>query len=103
MSYKAIKNAGYVSSDMIETTDTEGYFTTTEDDQIIDFRKEDRKFYLSAIRIFAKDMPLKIQINEHGVLHIKPFEIEGVEGMEIRFIKVLGAKGQLLKYDGFFY
>ena len=73
-----------------------GVYTTVADNEAIIFPKQ-----LNTIEIYAGDDPLQVKLNnDDDIMYIGAGAMDGVIGMPVNRIVVLGPSGQKLKWRG---
>ena len=95
--------SNYLSCDAFHTVDAEGFFTTTEDNQVIKFVKDGVTYKFSEIRFITKDSPIAVRINGGvGIFRISANDSDGLADITVESIQVLCPLGTKLRYDGFY-
>jgi len=73
-----------------------GVYTTVSDDEVIIFPQQ-----LNTIEIYSGDDPLEIKLNnDESIMYIAKSSMDGVIGMPVNRIIVLGPAGQKIKWRG---
>lgn len=86
---------GIVHSHFLASTGPSGWYTTTQDNEVIEFEKQ-----INCIEIFSRptvQLPIKFN-NDESILYVEPDSMDGVYGLAIRRIIVLMPAGTEIKW-----
>ncbi len=87
---------GMIHSHFVASSGVLGVYTTVEIDEVIVMPNQ-----VNSIEIFAQSTDLAIKFNnDDAVMHIPANTKDGIVGMGIKRITVLGAAGQEIKWRG---
>lgn len=99
-----IEHSTYVSCDMFHTVDADGFYTTTQNNEVINFVASGQAYTLNTIRVFAGDVPLAIKFNNYlGTFRVSANSSDGLDKLKITSIQVLCPLGTKIRYDGLNY
>lgn len=91
--FNGTMHSHYIASPWNEN-DSEGYYVTTVDNEIISFPKN-----VNCIEFFSKDTALKITLNDDtGIFYVPVGGRESVSNMLVTFFKVLNVAGTKIKW-----
>lgn len=91
--------ANLVHSSFIASEGNNGWYTTVEDNEIIEF-----KYPLNSLLIEAKSTELAIKTNNSPhIWYISANDKEGIEGLKITKIQVLNPMGTEIRWKGLTY